>query len=63
MSELNTNHGVSFLCATHDDLVVSHARQIITLSEGKLQMQVIPSPNEVTRNVDLPLYRGAEHTP
>lgn len=46
MLELNTRHGVTFLCATHDPLVVDHTRQVITLSEGKLYMQTVPQLSE-----------------
>lgn len=42
MQELNSHHGVTFLCATHDQLVVDHARQVITLAEGKLTLRSIP---------------------
>lgn len=42
MVDLNRLHGVTFLCATHDALVVDHARQIVTLSEGKLELRVSP---------------------
>ena len=46
MSDLNAVHAVSFLCATHDDLVVSHARQVISLDEGKLTAQAAPERGE-----------------
>lgn len=39
MQELNTEHGVTFLCATHDPLVVDRARQVILINEGKLTMR------------------------
>lgn len=47
MQELNTRHGVTFLCATHDPLVVSHARQVITLADGKLHMETTSQLMEV----------------
>ena len=50
MSELNARHGVSFLCATHDNLVVDHAYQIISLNEGKLHLQAVPNQSEVARH-------------
>lgn len=42
MVDLNRHHGVTFLCATHDALVMDHARQLITLSDGKLNLSVSP---------------------
>ncbi len=39
MQELNTEHGVTFLCATHDPLVVDRARQVILIDEGKLTVR------------------------
>ena len=36
MKDLNDNHQVTFLCATHDSLVVEYAKQLITLADGKL---------------------------
>lgn len=47
MQDLNTRHGVTFLCATHDPLVVDHARQVITLVDGKLHMQTTTQLTEV----------------
>lgn len=47
MQELNTCHGVTFLCATHDPLVVDHARQVITLADGKLHMHTTAKLMEV----------------
>ena len=36
MKKLNEHHQVTFLCATHDNLVVEYAKQLITLADGKL---------------------------
>ena len=47
MQDLNTRHGVTFLCATHDPLVVDHARQVITLVDGQLHMQTTTQLTEV----------------
>jgi len=38
---------VTFLCATHDQLVVDHARQVISLSDGKLKMKTTSQLMEV----------------
>ena len=39
MKNLNENHQVTFLCATHDNLVVEYAKQLITLADGKLTIE------------------------
>lgn len=44
MRDLNSRHGVTFLCATHDSLVVDHARQVISLADGKLTLRSVPQP-------------------
>ena len=36
MQTLNQEYGVTFIFATHDPLVISHAKQVVTLNEGKL---------------------------
>jgi len=36
MADLNSRHGVTLLCATHDPLVVDRAQHVISLSRGKL---------------------------
>ena len=46
MKDLNLRHGTSFLCATHDELVVEHAQQVITLSEGKLSTNGIDNTSK-----------------
>ncbi len=50
MVTLNTHHGVTFLCATHDQLVMDHARQLITLAEGKLHLRVAPRLDAMARH-------------
>lgn len=36
MVELNKNHGVTFIISTHDSLVMSYARRLIKLHDGKI---------------------------
>ncbi len=35
-SELNLNHGVTFLISTHDERVMRHARRLIRMRDGKV---------------------------
>lgn len=44
MRDLNTDHEVTFLCATHDPLLVDHAREVISLAEGKLTLRPVLQP-------------------
>lgn len=39
MTALNRDAGVTFLCATHDSLVMDMAQQRITLTDGKLSLE------------------------
>jgi len=48
MHELNTLHGVTFLCASHDPLLMSHARQLVELENGKLTLNVSSRLSEVS---------------
>ena len=34
--ELNENHGVTFIIATHDERVMRHARRLIRMRDGKV---------------------------
>ena len=36
MQELNEKHGVTFLFSTHDQMIMEHARRLITLRDGKI---------------------------
>lgn len=36
MREMNTRHGVTFVFATHDELVMRYARRIVRLRDGKI---------------------------
>lgn len=47
MEQLNTQHGVTFLCATHDPMVMDRMRQVITLGAGKLHVTSEPYIREV----------------
>jgi putative ABC transport system ATP-binding protein len=40
MRDLNTQERVAFLFATHDPLVVSRARRIVTLHDGAIESDV-----------------------
>ena len=40
MREINTSRRVAFLFATHDALVVSRARRIVTLHDGVIESDV-----------------------
>jgi len=42
MTNLNSRHGTTFLCATHDPLVVDRAQHVISLSRGKLILRTEP---------------------
>ena len=37
MREINASRGVAFLFATHDPLVVSRARRVVTLHDGAVE--------------------------
>ncbi|HNT28540.1 MAG TPA: ABC transporter ATP-binding protein [bacterium] len=36
MQELNRTHGVTFLFSTHDQMIMDHARRLITLRDGRI---------------------------
>ncbi|HSA33864.1 MAG TPA: ABC transporter ATP-binding protein [bacterium] len=36
MQELNAKHGVTFLFSTHDQMIMDHARRLITLRDGRI---------------------------
>jgi len=42
-SELNLNHGVTFLISTHDERVMRHARRLIRMRDGKVVSDEIAS--------------------
>jgi len=42
-SELNLNHGVTFLISTHDERVMRHARRLIRMRDGKVVSDKIAS--------------------
>jgi len=46
MRDLNVRHGRTFLCATHDPLMIDRARQVVALCDGKLVEQADPQPEE-----------------
>ena len=50
MRNLNTARQVTFLCATHDNLVLEYADQIISFTDGKLKTQ--PALNQHNRAGD-----------
>ena len=47
MKDLNKIHKVTFLCATHDNLVLEYADQIISLMDGKLTTQKVLDQQKV----------------
>ena len=42
LRDLNARQGATLICATHDPLVMDRAKQIVTLSDGKLEMREAP---------------------
>ncbi|MGD2127876.1 MAG: ABC transporter ATP-binding protein [Lysobacterales bacterium] len=44
-SELNQNHGVTFLIATHDERVMRYAHRLIRMQDGKVISDEMQTPN------------------
>lgn len=42
--ELNQNHGITFVIATHDERVMAYARRLIRMQDGRIVSDVIQEP-------------------
>ena len=36
MTSMNTQRGVTFVFSTHDEMVMAHARRIVTIHDGRI---------------------------
>ena len=50
MRELNEQHGITFIFSTHDPRVVSHARRIVTLADGRVAKDETKNPSSARTN-------------
>ena len=48
MSSLNQSHGITFIFSTHDPRVVSHARRVVTLVDGRVARDHKKNSNTTT---------------